>query len=148
MIKCKHEQLIDKHGKPCACEECGGKICKFCGLCFDIPPEYQLGKIPTPRERAARLRFRCAVCSIFVQKPAGVPPGKDCIVLCARGHEVTYHSPAAWIVQGFRDPVTGIEGNDANEGLSVLKPLKTIGEAMRRSAHPDVITVKSSDENT
>ena len=83
MIKCKHEQLIDKHGKPCACEECGGKICKFCGLCFDIPPEYQLGKIPTPRERAARLRFRCAVCSIFVQKPAGVPPGKD-RSLCSR----------------------------------------------------------------
>lgn len=99
----------------------------------------------TPRERAAQLRFRCAVCSIFVKKPAEIPPGKDCIVLCARGHEVTYHSPAVWIVQAFRDPVTGIEGNDMNEGLSVLKPLKTISEAMKRAASRDVINVANPD---
>lgn len=91
-------------------------------------------------------RLHCAVCNIFVKKPVGVPPGKDCVVKCARGHEVTYHSPATWIVQAFRDPLTGIEGNDKNEGLSTMKPLKTIGEAMRRATQHEVITVATTSE--
>ena len=91
-------------------------------------------------------RFRCKSCGLFVKKPIGVPPGKDCVFTCTRGHEVTYHSPAVYYVQAFRDPVTHIKGNDANRGLSAMEPLKTIGEAVKRAASPDIIIVADSSK--
>ena len=143
MTDCKHRQLLDMDNQPVLCEECGGKICDKCGRCYDCDKVYLIR--PTARQLEAQKRFRCSTCSIFVKKPLAVPPGKDCVVTCTREHKVTYHSPATWIVQAFRDPVTGIEGNDTNEGLSTMKPLKTISEALRRATHPDVITVANPD---
>jgi hypothetical protein len=42
-----------------------------------------------------------------------------------------------YYVQGFKDPITGIEGNDANEG-SKEKPLFTLGEALRRAKYFEI----------
>ena len=49
------------------------------------------------------------------------------------------HMPTTYFVQGFRDPryctYTHAKGSDKNDGLSILTPLKTIREAMKR-VHP------------
>lgn len=107
--------------------------------------EKDLERVRPLREGFKIERFRCESCGIFIKKPAGIPPGKDFVVACTRGHSNTYHSPAIWFVQGFRDPLTGIEGDDVNTGLSIMEPLKTISEALKRCASPDIISVHRSE---
>jgi len=93
-------------------------------------------------------RLRCSKCGIFVKKPAGVSAGEDYVTYCTRGHSVTYHRPAIYFVQAFRDPITGIEGNDANKGLSIMKPLKTIAEAIRRCEPHDLLFLPPQETNS
>ncbi len=132
MTDCKHKQLLDMDNQPVFCEECGGKICDKCGRCFACKEVY-LVRVKVPWSR-----FRCK-CGIFVKKPSGVFPGEDRIVFCTRGHSITYHEPATYYVQGFRDPITHIIGDDANRGLAPREPLRTISEAMSRVVQGDSI---------
>ena len=54
-----------------------------------------------------------------------------------------------YFVQGFRDPVTHeFIGDDTNDGLSDLTPLRTITEAVNRCKANDIVQVANPDFDT
>lgn len=86
-------------------------------------------------------RLRCSICGRFVIEPKGIPSGQNIETKCSLGHSLIYRSPTIYYVQGMRDPITGIVGDDSNDGLSVSKPLKTISEAIKRCSPYDIVSV-------
>lgn len=82
-----------------------------------------------------RDRVRCPKCGRFFEEPKGIPAGQSIETECSQEHKFIFYSPTIHYVQNFKDPIISIEGNDNNNGLSVRTPLKTIGEALKRT-HP------------
>jgi len=90
-----------------------------------------------------RDRLRCEKCGRFVTKPKDyIPAGHDIEILCSLGHSVIYHCPAIYYVQAKRNPITGIEGDDNNDGLTSMTPLKTIAKAVEKCSPHDVVLAK------
>jgi len=87
-------------------------------------------------------RLRCPKCGRFSKEPKDIPAGEDVETQCSQGHTFTYHSPAIYYVQAFKDPITGIEGNDSNNGLSTKTPLKTIQAAIDKCKPHSTVFVR------
>jgi len=89
-----------------------------------------------------RDRLRCSVCGRFVTVPKDIPPGHDIEIKCSLGHSLIYHSPAIYYIQADRDPITGIVGDDNNDGLTPMTPLKTIAKAVEKCSPNDIVLAK------
>jgi len=97
-----------------------------------------------------RDRLRCSTCGRFVTVPKDVPAGYDIEIKCSLGHSLTYHSPATYYVQAKEITETRPDGSviiypvgdDNNDGLTPMTPLKTIAKAVEKCVPHDVVLAK------